>query len=286
MQPPASTPSGVIGVYDSGIGGLSVLRSLIQAMPQQRYIYLADTGYGPYGEREDVHVMGRARKVSAWLRTCKIDALVVACNTATAVAIEQLRLDHPQLPIIGVEPALKPAIGASRTGRIGVMATRATLASPKFARLLDSVKDQAHFELRACDGLALAIERSAAFGPSTPSGLQAQAELRSCAQAHVQALGLLGHAGIDTVVLGCTHYPLVRELLEELVGPQVQLLETGPAIARQTLKRLEEAGLADRSRLQSEGAVDLISTGPMEALEAAAQRWVGGRLATRVLALA
>ena len=277
----------MIGVYDSGIGGLSVLRALLQAMPQQRYLYLADTGHGPYGERDEAHVLDRARKVGAWTRSRAIDALVVACNTATAVAIEPLRREHPDLPIIGVEPALKPALSASRTGRIGVMATRATLASPRFARLLDSVKDQARFTLRACDGLALAIERSAAPGPAAQPAQQAMADLRTCAQAHVQALGPLGLAGIDTIVLGCTHYPLVRELLEELVGPQVQLLETGPAIARQTLRRLEEAGRGPKEPHPAAGGgrLELVSTGPMEALEAAARRWVGGALETRVLNL-
>ena len=203
MQPSVNACS-VIGVFDSGIGGLSVLRSLIEAMPQQRYLYLADTGHGPYGERDEAHVMERSQTVSAWLRTRGIDALVVACNTATAVAIEALRRAHTDLPVIGVEPALKPALSASRSGRIGVMATRATLASPKFARLLDSLQGQADFQLRACDGLALAIERSAAPQGAGPAAA-IEAELRACAQTHLQALGPLGCKGIDTVVLGCTH---------------------------------------------------------------------------------
>ncbi len=273
----------VIGVYDSGIGGLSVLRALQGLMPQQDYLYLADSGHGPYGERDSDHVLARAQRITHWLVERGIDALVVACNTATAVATDAPREQHPELPIIGVEPALKPAVRLSRTGRIGVMATRATLASPKFARLLRSLQGQAHFECRACDGLALAIERSAYLGPDTPSATAALAELRTCAQAHVQALGPLGRSAIDTVVLGCTHYPLVSPLLQQWVGPEVQLLDTGPAVARQTLKRLQEAGLTEP--LVPGGMIELLSTGPVEALQAAAQRWVDGLKTVRALEL-
>lgn len=273
----------VIGVYDSGIGGLSVLRALQALMPQQDYVYLADSGHGPYGERDSDHVLARAQRVTHWLVERGIDALVVACNTATAVAIEALRGQHPELPIIGVEPALKPAVSLSRTGRIGVMATRATLTSPKFARLLQSLQGQAHFECRACDGLALAIERSADLGPTASSAAQALAELRSCAQAHVQALGPLGRTAIDTVVLGCTHYPLISPLLQEWIGPDIQLLDTGSAVARQTLKRLQEAGLTEP--LATQGVIELLSTGSVEALQAAAQRWVEGPKTVRALHL-
>jgi glutamate racemase len=253
----------VIGVYDSGIGGLSILRALRAELPEQDFIYLADSGHGPYGERERDHVIERARRVTAYLVGRGVEALVVACNTATAAAIEQLREQYPQLPIIGVEPALKPALGLSQTQRIGVMATRMTLTSDKFLRLLESVQEQAKFVLQPCDGLALAIENSVQGSPD------AQDALVACAKAHVQALGPLGVGQIDTVVLGCTHYPFIAPMLQQWVGPGVRLVEPGAAVARQTRSRL-----ADKSQAAGSGRIELISTGAIDGLQGAAQRWL------------
>ena len=149
-----------IGVFDSGIGGLSVLRALRAELPYEDFVYFADTGHAPYGERDDAHVIARSREISTQLLTeHRIKALVIACNTATAAAVHLLRAEHPELPVIGVEPALKPAAGLTRTGRIGVMATRGTLGSTKFATLLASLSGLAEFMLQPCDGLADAIER-------------------------------------------------------------------------------------------------------------------------------
>ena len=126
-----------IGVFDSGVGGLSVLQALRAELPLERFVYLADSGHAPYGERGDAYVAARTHAISDFLcAQHHIKALVVACNTATAAAIHEARARHPQLPLVGVEPALKPAVAATRTGRIGVMATRGTLASAKFAQLL------------------------------------------------------------------------------------------------------------------------------------------------------
>lgn len=259
----------VIGVYDSGIGGLSVLRALREQLAGQDMIYLADSGHGPYGERESEHVRRRARRITAHLRQRRIDALVVACNTATAAAIEELRSEHPDLPIIGVEPALKPAVALSQTRRIGVLATRGTLQSDKFARLLRSLQDgQVQFVLQACDGLALAIENS------LDGSAHSAAALLECARAHVGALGDCAtvHGQIDTVVLGCTHYPLVAPLLQELVGTGVSLLETGPSVARQTRHRLGAA--ADSSAAAGPGRLWLQCTGTGRQLQQAASRWL------------
>ena len=260
----------MIGVYDSGIGGLSILRALRAELPEQDFIYLADSGHAPYGERESEHVLHRARRVSGHLLGRGIEALVVACNTATAVAIEALRQEHPGLPIIGVEPALKPAVALSHTRRIGVMATRGTLQSDKFARLLRSQEGgQVQFVLQACDGLALAIENS------VDGSDQSAAALLECASRHVEALGSCGsgQGQVDTVVLGCTHYPLVAPLLQRLVGAQVSLLETGPSVARQTRHRL---GAAVGSNAQAtQGRLWLACTGAGQELQNAAARWLG-----------
>ena len=254
----------MIGVFDSGIGGLSVLAALRAELPGERFIYVADSGHAPYGERDAVHVQSRARALTTYLVNQGIEALVVACNTATAAAIALLRAEHPDLPIIGVEPAIKPAVALSRSGRIGVMATRGTLGSDKFQQLLASLQDQAHFVLQPCDGLALAIERSAEGTP------ESAAQLAQVCQAHVQALDAPGQQ-LDTVVLGCTHYPLVRPLLEQLMEG-VALVDTGKAVARQTRRRLEALGL--RRPLPPGAPLVLRSTGDSAALEHAARRWI------------
>jgi glutamate racemase len=260
----------LIGVYDSGIGGLSVLRALRAQLPGHDMIYLADSGHAPYGERERDHVLQRARRVTAYLLERGINALVVACNTATAAAIEELRSEHPGLPIIGVEPALKPAVSMSKTRRIGVLATRGTLQSEKFARLLQSLQDgHVQFVLQACDGLALAIEHSVDGSPHS------QAALLDCAREHVRALGPCGQGEgqIDTVVLGCTHYPLVTALLHDLVGQNVALVETGEPVARQTRLRLSELGRHEAAG-STNPRTELLSTGAVDSLQAAARRWL------------
>ena len=149
-----------IGVFDSGIGGLSVLKALQTEMPYESFVYIADSSHAPYGERDDTYVIDRALAVTKYLVDRNVKALVVACNTATAAAIDALRSTYPELPIIGVEPALKPAVQLSRTKRIAVMATRGTLASARFAALLAAHSSQARFTLVPCDGLADAIEQS------------------------------------------------------------------------------------------------------------------------------
>ena len=149
-----------IGVFDSGMGGLSILGALRAELPHEDFVYVADSGYAPYGERDDRHVIARSRVITDYLRTQHgIKALVMACNTATAAAIHLLRQEQPDLPIIGVEPALKPAVNQSKTRRIGVMATRGTLGSAKFRALVESLAGQADFVCQPCDGLADAIER-------------------------------------------------------------------------------------------------------------------------------
>jgi glutamate racemase len=265
----------VIGVFDSGIGGLSILRALRAELPDENFIYIADSGHAPYGERDDAHVMVRARALTAHLVGQGIDALVVACNTATAAAIHRLRADYPQLPIIGVEPALKPAVALSRTGRIGVMATRSTLNSVKFQQLLASLEGQAKFVLRACDGLAAAIEKSVA---NTAGGA---AEIAASCALHTGAMGRFGNGpgDIDTLVLGCTHYPFATEVLRDLLGRQLRLVDTGEPVARQTRARLP----ARPAGRLSQAPLTLLSTGHPEVLQAAARRWIAPGITAQAL---
>ncbi|ALK88262.1 glutamate racemase [Limnohabitans sp. 63ED37-2] len=263
-----------IGVFDSGIGGLSVLRALQQELPNERFVYLADNAHAPYGEKSEDFVSQRTHAIAQFLQTQhQIKALVVACNTATAAAIQGLRAAYPTLPLVGVEPALKPALALSTTRRIGVIATRGTVGSEKFSRLLASVQDEATFVVQACNGLALAIEQSTLPDPSHA----AQAQITHLLQNYTQAMGRFGSASgdIDTLVLGCTHYVFVENDLRTLLGPNVQLVSTGAPVARQTYRLLAAAGLLNAA--QPKGAaptIRLLTTGDLKGLQAAAQRWL------------
>lgn len=264
-----------IGVFDSGIGGLSVLQALQKELPHERFVYLADNAHAPYGEKSEAFIRQRTHAIAEYLLAQhQIKALVVACNTATAAAIHELRELHPALPLVGLEPALKPAVALSRTRRVGVMATRGTVASDKFARLLASVQSEAHFEVQACNGLALAIEHS-----TLPDlAVAAQAQIAHLLQSYTQAMGHFGSApgDIDTLVLGCTHYVFVEKDLRQLLGPHVQLVSTGEAVARQTHRLLEADEILNKEK--PDGAVHplrLFTTGALQGLQAAAQRWLG-----------
>ncbi len=257
-----------VGVFDSGIGGLSVLQALRSELPHQSFVYLADSGHAPYGERDATHVITRSRLITQHLRAAHdIQALVVACNTATAAAIHLLREEHPDLPIVGLEPALKPAALASRTHRVGVLATRGTLQSAKFQTLHQSLADQADFVLRACDGLADAIEH------------QDLSRIQALAREHVAALGGCGAASgqIDTVVLGCTHYPLILPTLRALLGPEVALVESGAPVARQTRRMLPQAAQTGQPQPL------WYTTGDAGELQAAVQRWLQAQVRVEAL---
>jgi glutamate racemase len=255
-----------IGVFDSGVGGLSILKALRAQLPTEAFVYLADAGYAPYGERGDAFVIERTRAVVRKLRDeHAIKALVIACNTATAAAVHLVRTEHPDLPLVGVEPALKPAVALSKTGRIGVMATRGTVASTKLRALHDSLKGQAEFILQPCDGLADAIQNHDA------------ARIRALCAQYTQAIGPFGkQAGqVDTLVLGCTHYAFAWDTLQSLVGNDVSLIETGEPVARQTRRLLQAAGQLRPGGIDDKpGHVTLLTTGSQEALEAAARRWL------------
>jgi glutamate racemase len=283
-MPQASSP---IGVFDSGVGGLSVLRALLAAMPHERFVYLADSAHAPYGERGDAYVAARTHAISRYL--CEqhhIKALVVACNTATAAAIHEVRSSYPELPLVGLEPAIKPALAATRTGRVGVIGTRGTLTSAKFGKLMASLAGQAEFVVQPCDGLAHAIEHSVAQPLPAPGSTAYTTETGALCARYVQAMGPFGTEPglIDTLVLGCTHYIFVAHELRALVGPEVQFIETGEPVARQTQRVLEAADLLYRPADAAAGEpcshpdaahrVQLLTTGPVAMLEAAAQRWL------------
>ena len=266
-----------VGVFDSGVGGLSVLQALLAELPGTRFVYAADSAYAPYGERTAEDVSERTHRITAHLRKEHgIDALVLACNTATAHAIDALRQHHPDLPIIGVEPALKPAAALSRSGHIGVIATRGTLGSTRFAQLRDRLVAASPrplwFSSQPCDGLADAIERH-----DLPV-------IKALSERYISELlqGTPTSPAIDTLVLGCTHYPFAGELLGHLSGTGVTLVDTGAPVARRTREVL---GLPPAATATAQAPL-LLSSGQPAALAAAAQRWLGLHTEARSLLLA
>jgi len=216
----------LIGVFDSGIGGHSVLRALRARLPGEQFTYVADTEHAPYGERDESFVAGRSLAITHDLvDTQGAKLVVVACNTATAAAIHLLRDAYPDIPFVGVEPPLKPAAGITRTKKVGVMATRGTLASSKFGSLLGSLQGGGvEFILQPCDGLASAIERDDA------------AAVRGLCERYVGAI--LAAGNVDTLVLGCTHYALVQDVLQAVAGGGVRLVEPGEPVARRVASLL------------------------------------------------
>lgn len=266
------TPAGgrsvdAIGVFDSGVGGLSVLRALRTELPLEKFVYVADSGHAPYGERDDTHVIARSHAITRYLvAQHRIKALVVACNTATAAAIKRLRQDFPELPIVGIEPALKPAASSSQTKHIGVLATRGTLNSEKFRALLASLQDQAHFVVQPCDGLADAIERDDAI------------KTVALCSYFTRAMGQFGlnPGEMDTLVLGCTHYPFASDALHASVGQAVVFLEGGAPVARQTRRLLEaRSWLAPQGAQVAPAAPTVFgTTGNAAQLQSAIARWL------------
>ena len=263
VNPASESP---VGVFDSGVGGLSILQALQQQLPNEAFVYLADSTHAPYGERDEEFVLQRARSVLHLLQEQhQIKALVIACNTATALAIKVLRQENPELPIVGVEPAIKPAAALSQTGRIGVMATAATLSSSKFQDLLAGLSPQAEFVLQACEGLADAIEQQWQQADN-------QAVLALCRK-YVEAMGAFGKKTdeIDTLVLGCTHYPFAKPELQSLLGADVALVEPGLPVAKRLQQLLSEQQLLSR---QATPGLQLIATGETLNLQSAARVWL------------
>ena len=242
------------------------------SLPGEHFVYLADSAHAPYGERTEAFVAARTRRVADHLKsTLGAKALVIACNTATAAAVHTLRHEHAGWPIVGLEPALKPAVHATRTGRIGVMATRATLSSAKYAALRDGLM-QTHpvvFVNQPCDGLAGAIEHGMRDGD-----MEAVHQL---AARWLHQLGRLGDQAdaIDTVVLGCTHYPLIRDALQRQAGPNVQFIDASAPVARHTHRLLSSFRLLRTAETTpgtegASGRLRLLATGDGESLRATA----------------
>lgn len=253
MNPPSIHQP--IGVFDSGLGGLTVLAALRARLPGEDFIYFADTHFLPYGDRPEAFIQARGQAIAAALVARGAKAIVVACNTATAAAAELIRAATPK-PVVALEPAVKPAVGLTKTGVVGVLATTRTLASGRFQRLVQTYAESVRVIPQACPGLAEAIETE---GPDSP-------RVQSLLDEYVQPLVL---AGADVVVLGCTHYPWVRAGIAARLPEGVTIVDTGEAVARQVERRLQ-----GESHLGGRGQLQLATSGnPLQVRETVTRLW-------------
>jgi len=252
---PASSP---IGVFDSGVGGLSVAREIRAALPGEHVLYLADSAYCPYGGRPLEEIRERTLRVGRYLLDQGAKALVVACNSASGAALEALRA-ATDVPVIGMEPAVKPAAAATRNGRVGVMATAATLRADRFDRLMRDHALGVEVVSQPCPGLVELVERGDTSSDRTRAVLE-------------PLVAPLRAAAVDAVVLGCTHYPFLRPMIGELLGLEVVLIDTGEAVARQTRRVLEAAGTL---RKGTEGSITVRTTGDPATVGPVAARLLG-----------
>jgi glutamate racemase len=263
VEHPAPLPVPAIGLFDSGLGGLSVLRAMHQHLPQAPLLYVADSAHAPYGERSEAFIIDRSLRIAQFLLEQGAQVLVVACNTATAAAVREIRTEHPHVPVVCVEPGVKPAVALSRNGRVGVMATPGTLSSQKFRDLVAAHGGQAHVVMQPCPGLAKEIEK----------GELDTTALRELVQGFCMPLKA---AQVDTVVLGCTHYPFVAPLIQQAMGPEVQLLDTADAVARHTARLIARLPAPPRAG-QGLPGTQLWSSGAPDHLAQVAERWLGVR---------
>lgn len=217
--------SATIGVFDSGVGGLSVLHHIRRMLPDAHLIYVADSAHIPYGDKPASYIEQRSHTLSRFLVGQGAEAIVIACNTATAAAVASLRRDIKR-PIIGMEPAVKPAVAATRSGVVGVLATTGTLESARFAALLERYGEEVEIITQGCPGLVEQVERGDLGGSRTR-------ELVARYTAPLLA------RGADTLILGCTHYPFLAPLIRDVVGEGITLVDTGEAVSRQLQHRIQ-----------------------------------------------
>ncbi|MHC1782980.1 MAG: glutamate racemase [Anaerolineaceae bacterium] len=242
-------PAPLVGVFDSGVGGFSVLRSIQSLYPDLSLVYLGDQAHVPYGRRPVEEIQRYSRAITEWLIERGAVLIVVACNTASAVALYHLREIFPTIPFVGMEPAVKPAAELTHTGKVGILATPATFQGQLYASVVERFAKDVVIYPDTCAGLVEEIEKGSLRGSATRQILE-------------RALNPMLAAGIDTVVMGCTHYPFVIPLIREIAGDSVRVIDPAPAIARQVgrLLRLVENGEAGRP----EGSRKFFTTGQIE----------------------
>lgn len=244
-QQPNSAP---IGIFDSGVGGLSVLKAVHAMLPNEHLIYVADAAYAPYGDKAPHEILARSQFIVDYLVKRKVKAIVIACNTASAIAARELR-QAVDVPIIAIEPAIKPAIAASSNKVIGVLATKNTIASAAFSRLCEQYANGAKLIVQSCPGLVEQIEVGGFSSTATMALLR-------------EYLAPIMAAKADTLVLGCTHYPFLIKQIQEIIGTDVEIIEPSHAVARELANRLNSASALPHRSASSK--IQFLSTGKLD----------------------
>lgn len=244
-QQPNSAP---IGIFDSGVGGLSVLKAVHAVLPNEHLIYVADAAYAPYGDKAPHEILARSQFIVDYLVKRKVKAIVIACNTASAIAARELR-QAVDVPIIAIEPAIKPAIAASSNKVIGVLATKNTIASAAFSRLCEQYANGAELIVQSCPGLVEQIEVGGFSSTATMALLREYLAPTMAAKA-------------DTLVLGCTHYPFLIKQIQEIIGADVEIIEPSHAVARELANRLNSTSALPHRRAASK--IQFLSTGSLD----------------------
>ncbi|MBL7163613.1 MAG: glutamate racemase [Anaerolineales bacterium] len=249
-----------IGIFDSGVGGLSVLRELRRQLPAEDLLFLADQAHVPYGRRSLSQVRDFSREITSYLLSQGAKLIVVACNTASAAALHYLRESFPEVPFVGMEPAVKPAAEQTQSGIVGVLATPATFQGELYNSVVERFAKGVTVLKDTCQGLVAQIESGDLDTLATRTILE-------------KALHPMLERGVDRVVMGCTHYPFVIPLIEEVAGPEVEVIDPAPAVARQVGRVLDARGLSKPGA--SLGAVQYLTTGDPAKLSALLPRLVG-----------
>ena len=252
----------MIGVFDSGLGGLSVLAALVEVLPQADFVYYADTAHVPYGSKSEAQIQGRVLAIGEHLTNKGCRLLVVACNTATAAAVQALRAAHPDIPVVGVEPGIKPAAQETKSGRIAVLTTEATANSQRLKHLIRDHAGRVEVFVEPCPGWATHVEMLQLDDPALATDIRARIEP-------------LLEQGVDRIVLGCTHYSFLAPQLKQVIGTHAQLVDVADAVARQA-RRLAADLAHGSSRLL------LLASAHPERLHAALPRLHLGHIAARV----
>jgi len=240
--------SAAIGVFDSGVGGLSIAKHIHEQLPNESLIYVADSQFAPYGEKSHQEIINRVNNIADWLKSQNVKAIVIACNTATLVAISQLR-SRINIPIIGVEPAIKPAAQLSQRKKIGLLVTQATANNYRFVELVNRYKNGSDVFIQPCPGLVDYIER----------GEHQSSECIRLLESYIAPLIALN---IDTLVLGCTHYPFLLQFIEKQVGKELMIMETAQPVTEQLKRQLALYGLLNTQTINS--TLSFYSTGDTE----------------------
>lgn len=243
----------MIGIFDSGSGGLSVLREIIKILPRERYVYYADNAFCPYGGKTQGFILERGRAITDFLLEKGADIIVVACNTATAAAITDLRKEYT-VRFIGMEPAVKPAALSSETGVIGVLATAGTLKGSKYLNTKGIYKDNVKIVERVGRGFVELVEAGILDGP------EAEATVR-------KSLQPLLDAGADRIVLGCTHYPFLLDVIRRIAGPDVTVIDPAPAVARHLKDVMDKEGLVREDSGKDGPGIELVCSGSRTSAE-------------------